>query len=125
MLKRNVTIFAIDSKSRIWSCGFNQYKNLGNGDRQSRAKPKIIKSLENKKVCHASSYSKISACVTENGELYIWGECQSLGLSSIDLPEKYQTDVIVDQAITGPSWILVLDKFGDICSENRVAETHR
>ena len=76
----------------------------------------MIKSLENEKIGHASSYSKISACVTENGALYIWGECQSLGLSSINLPQKYQTDVIVDKAFTGPNWILVLDKLGDIWS---------
>ena len=113
----HATNFAIDNSSRIWSWGYNQYKNLGHGSRNPGViQPKLIKSLENEKVCHASSYKQISACVTESGGLYIWGDCQSLGLSSISLPEKFETDVIAEQAVTGPSWILVLDKFGDVWS---------
>lgn len=65
---------AIGSNGELWSWGDGDYGKLGHGDSVTQKQPQLIESLRSRHVIQADCGHRHSACVTEDGGLFTWGE---------------------------------------------------
>ncbi len=66
---------ALTSEGQVFSWGDGDYGKLGHGNTSTQKYPKLIQGvlLGKVAVCVSAGY-RHSACVTEDGQLYTWGE---------------------------------------------------
>ena len=66
---------ALTSEGQIFSWGDGDYGKLGHGNALTQKYPKLVPGILSSKVvvCVSAGY-RHSACVTEDGQLYTWGE---------------------------------------------------
>ncbi|XP_048583459.1 probable E3 ubiquitin-protein ligase HERC1 isoform X5 [Nematostella vectensis] len=66
---------ALTLDGKVYSWGDGDYGKLGHGNSQTQKIPKLVEgALGNKVVCCIAAGYRHSAAVTEDGELYTWGE---------------------------------------------------
>jgi len=58
----------------VYCWGKNRHGQLGLGDCVTRRSPKLVKALEKKSIISVAAGDYHTACVTNKGEVYIWGD---------------------------------------------------
>lgn len=71
----------------VYCCGSNDYGQLGLGDTEPREGIHLIEGLENLEVTNIACGARHSAAVTENGQVYCWGDSRQgqCGIKSKDV----------------------------------------
>ncbi|XP_041374032.1 probable E3 ubiquitin-protein ligase HERC1 isoform X2 [Gigantopelta aegis] len=103
---------ALSTEGEIFSWGDGDYGKLGHGSNLTQKSPKIIIGPLTSKVvkCISAGY-RHSAAVTEDGELYSWGEGHG-DSSSRNLPKHVKQISGVGQVACGSSHTLVVSQDG-------------
>ncbi|XP_056632300.1 E3 ubiquitin-protein ligase HERC2 isoform X1 [Diorhabda sublineata] len=65
---------ALTKTGEIWTWGKGDYFRLGHGTDQHVRKPTIIDTLRDKKIVHVAVGALHCLAVTENGQVYAWGD---------------------------------------------------
>ncbi|KAG8176599.1 hypothetical protein JTE90_026848 [Oedothorax gibbosus] len=65
---------ALTSAGQVWTWGKGDYFRLGHGEEGHIRKPQIIEGLKGKKVIHVAVGALHCLAVTENGQVYAWGD---------------------------------------------------
>lgn len=96
------TLFLVDGQ--VWASGANKEGQIGNGATQTQYRPIHLKSLSG--IAIVSAWH-VSACVTHEGEVYMWGTPGSL------TPTKIQGQCFSDVKVGG-TFTLLSDLDGHI-----------
>jgi len=65
---------ALDSTGKAYSWGVGSFGNLGHGDEKDRHEPTEIKAFAGKKIAHAVFGAAHALALTDNGEIWSWGQ---------------------------------------------------
>lgn len=109
---------ALSKDGKVYSWGDGDYGKLGHGNTLMQKVPKIIQGpFRNKVVKYVAAGSRHSAAVTENGELYTWGEGEHGRLGhgdsgSLKVPTLVRSIGCVSQVALGSSHTVVLARDG-------------
>lgn len=82
---------ALSDRGDVYSWGYGQPRALGHGSDNSLATPRVIQSLEGKRIRDIGVGTNFSMALTFEGEVYVWGTMGSaLGLGDCGHdPELY------------------------------------
>ena len=98
--------FAIDEDRKLWSWGLNQWNQLGRHlmrlDSEGDTKPRIIESLRNTRITQVAAFLNIATCVSEDSRLFIWGDCDELGLGSFSIPSRFESPTEITDNFNSP-----------------------
>ncbi|CAL8069477.1 unnamed protein product [Orchesella dallaii] len=112
---------ALTHDGLIWSWGDGDYGKLGHGGVATEKYPKQIQgALIGKVVVCISAGFRHSACVTDTGELYTWGEGESGRLGHGDTNDRQVPTLVKDVCnvgivACGGSHTIAVSKCGRIC----------
>ncbi|GFT97548.1 e3 ubiquitin-protein ligase HERC2 [Nephila pilipes] len=65
---------ALTSSGQVWTWGKGDYFRLGHGEEGHIRKPQLIEGLRGKKIIHVAVGALHCLAVTENGQVYAWGD---------------------------------------------------
>ena len=114
----NHTVVLSTDGRTVWSFGAAENGKLGHGDTNRQFRPKIIDALQGLTITQIAAGTQISAAVTREGALYVWGFGPCLGNGSSDetflLPKVVRGlsgRVVIDIAV-GENHVVALTKDG-------------
>ncbi|XP_033633807.1 probable E3 ubiquitin-protein ligase HERC1 isoform X2 [Asterias rubens] len=109
---------ALTSEGQIFSWGDGDYGKLGHGNTSTQKYPKVIPGILTSKVvvCVSAGY-RHSACVTEDGQLFTWGEGDYGRLghgdsNSRNVPTLVKDISSVGQVVCGSSHTIAISQDG-------------
>ena len=108
---------AVGVNGELWSWGDGDYGKLGHGDSVTQKQPQLIESLRSRHIIQADCGHRHSACVTEDGALFTWGEGDygRLGLGDAlqrAVPVQVNEIVNAGQVVCGFNHTLVVARDG-------------
>ena len=65
---------ALTKFGQVWTWGKGDYFRLGHGSDQHVRKPTLVEGLSNKKIVHVAVGALHCLCVTDQGQVYAWGD---------------------------------------------------
>ena len=106
---KRTAYYATDDDNKIWSWGYNDAGQLGNGTTTTCDTPKLIKTLENESVKSMSVYGNTVACVTDANEAFVWGFCDAFGLGG-EVRKPTKLDQCVEVIKVGRDHAMMMEK---------------
>ena len=85
---------ALDADGHVWTWGYNNSGQLGDGTTTNRSTPAMVEVLENVAAIDGSDNNR--AAVTEDGSLYIWGSNSSGQLGTSTDNQAHSTPVLME-----------------------------
>jgi E3 ISG15--protein ligase len=109
---------ALMTDGRVYSWGSGSFGQLGLGDAYGRLEPCLVESFEDLTIRQVDACESMSAAVTEEGELYLWGDVAKLYPASEPLwvprAVKELLGKCVRQVSCGPYHIAVVTDVGQV-----------
>ena len=96
----------IDIDGRLWTWGLNGYGQLGDGTKESRKNPVIIK--EDSRFVQISTKNNLNGAIDEMGNLWAWGI--NIGVS----PAQIGRGIKFKQISVGDEHFLAIDEMGNL-----------
>ena len=108
---------ALTESGEVFSWGDGDYGKLGHGNSSTQKYPRLIQSLGGKFIQHISAGYRHSAAVTQDGDVFTWGEGDYGKLGHGDsngrsVPTQVRDLSHVGQVVCGSSHTLVVSQDG-------------